>query len=50
MVDISRKMYQRNCIKTIVHSDGILSLNKKRVKEGLDHTKLHMTTVKYPSG
>ena len=37
MVDISRKMYERNGIETIVDNDGILWLNEKHIKEGLDH-------------
>ena len=33
MVDISREMYERNDIETIVDNDGILWLNKKYIEE-----------------
>ena len=33
MVDISREMYERNGIETIVDNDGILWLNKKYIEE-----------------
>ena len=49
MVDISRKRYGRNGVKTIVDSDGILSLNEKKIEEGFDHKKLRLTTAKYLS-
>ena len=44
MVDISRKTYERNGVQIILHSDGILWLNEKRVEEELDHKNLQMTT------
>ena len=50
MIDISRKAYEKNGVETITDSDGILWLNKKHVEEGLDYTKMRVTTVKYPSG
>ena len=31
MADISKKMYKRNGIETIVDNDGILCLNEKRI-------------------
>ena len=37
MVDISRKTYATNGVKTTVNSDGILWLNEKYVEEGLNH-------------
>ena len=40
MVDINRKMYERNNIETIVDNDGILWLNGERIEEGLDHRNL----------
>ena len=46
MVNISRKTYERNGVKTIVDSDGILTLNEKHTKK-LDHKNLRMITVKY---
>ena len=49
MVDISRKKYERNGIKTMVCNDGILWLNEKHI-EGLDHKKLQVTTIKYVLG
>ena len=50
MVDISRKMYERNGAETIADSDGILWLNGKHIEEGLDHKHLQVSTIKYPSG
>ena len=40
MVDISRKINERNGIKTIVEKNEMLWLNKKHTKEGLDHKNL----------
>ena len=37
MVEISKKIYERNGIETIVDSDGILWLNEKCIEEGIDH-------------
>ena len=39
MVDISKKTYEKNAVETIWDSDGILWLNEKHIKEGLDHKK-----------
>ena len=36
MVDISRRTYERNGIKTIADNNGILWLNETHI-EGLDH-------------
>ena len=47
MSDISRKTYEGNGVKTIVHSGGILRLNEKDIKEGLDHKHLRANPVKY---
>ena len=47
MVDISRKLYERNGIETIVYNDGILWLNEKHIEEGLDHENLREITTKY---
>ena len=47
MVDIRRKTYERNDIETIVHNNGILWLNEKRMEEGLDHNNLREITTKY---
>ena len=49
MVDINRKTYERNGIETIVDNDGVLSLNKKHIEEGLDHKDLQEITIKYHS-
>ena len=49
MLDISRKTYERNGIKTILDSDCLLLLNEKRMEEALDHKDLPVTTVKYLS-
>ena len=49
MVDISRKMYERNGTETIVDNDGTLWLNKKHIEEGLDHNNLREITTKYNS-
>ena len=49
MFDISRKRYGRTGVQTIVDSDGILSLNEKKIKGRFDHKKLQLTTVKYLS-
>ena len=49
MANISRKMYIKNGIATIIDNDRILWLNKKHVKEGLDHEYLQENTVKYHS-
>ena len=49
MVDISRKMYERNRIETIVVNDGILWLNEKHKEEGLYHKNLQEITIKYHS-
>ena len=40
MVDISRKIYEKNGITTIVDNDGILLLNEKHIEEELDHKHL----------
>ena len=49
MVDISRKTYERNGIKTILDNDGIFWLNEKDTEEGLDHNNLQEITIKYHS-
>ena len=49
MVDISRKINERNGIKTIVEKNEMLWLNKKHTKEGLDHKNLQWITIKYHS-
>ena len=49
MANISRKIYIKNGIATITDNDRILWLNKKHVKEGLDHEYLQEITVKYHS-
>ena len=48
MVDISRKMYERNGIETIVDNDGILWLNEKHIG-GLHDKNLQGITTKYHS-
>ena len=45
VVEISRKMYERNVIETIVQNDEILWLNEKHVEEGLDHKYLQEITT-----
>ena len=40
MVDISRKIYERNGIEKTVDDDGILWLNEKHIEEELDHKNL----------
>ena len=47
MVDINRKTYERNGIETIVDNDGVLSLNKKHIEEGLDHKDLQEITISF---
>ena len=47
MVDISRKTYERNGIEAIVDNDGILWLNKKHIKEQLDHEHMWTIPLKY---
>ena len=47
MLDISRKTYERNGIKTVLDSDGLLLLNEKHIEEVLDHEYLPVITVKY---
>ena len=47
MVDISRKTYERNGIEAIVDNDGILWLNKKHIKEQLDHEHMRIIPLKY---
>ena len=49
MVDISRKTYKRNGIKTIVNNNGMLLLNEKHIEEGLDHKNLREITMKHHS-
>ena len=49
MIGISRKLYQRNGVETVVDSDGILQVNEKNIGKGLHH-KTWVSTVKYPSG
>ena len=49
MVDIRRKMYERNGIETIVEKNGMLWLNINRTKEGLDQKNLKWITIKYHS-
>ena len=38
MVDISRKMYEKNGVETIIESDGIFWLNEKHIEGGLKTT------------
>ena len=47
MVDISRRTYERNGIKTIADNNRILCLNKTHIEEGLDHKILWSITIKY---
>ena len=35
MIGISRKLYQRNGVETVVDSDGILQVNEKNIGKGL---------------
>ena len=49
MVDIGRKLYERNGRKTIVDNDGILWLKEKYIEEGLDYKNLQEITRKYNS-
>ena len=44
MVDISRKMDERNGIETIVDNDGIWWLNEKHI-ERLDHKNLQEIAI-----
>ena len=48
MVDIGRKMYERNGIEIIVDNDGILWLNEKHI-EGLDYKNVREIALKYNS-
>ena len=45
MVDICRKLYERNGIKTPVGNNEISLLNEKHVEEGLDHKSLQEITI-----
>ena len=49
MVDISRKMYEKNGVDAIVDNDGILCLNEKHTEERLDHKYFQEITEKYHS-
>ena len=49
MVEISRKKYERNGIETIADNDGILSLDEKHIKEGVEHKNLREITSKHMS-
>ena len=56
MAGISRKMYERNSIQTVVGNDGIFWLNEKVIEERLDHKnkkkireKCHSDHGKYKS-
>ena len=44
MVNINRKMYERNGIETIVDNDEILWLNEAQIKEVLDYKNLREIT------
>ena len=46
MVDISWKTYEKKIVETTVDSDGMLWLNGKHIKEGLDHKNLSIITKK----
>ena len=46
MVDISRKTYEKNSTEKMVDNGGILWLNEKHIKEGLDHKNLGKITTK----
>ena len=39
MVDISRETNERNGVETIIDSNGILWLNERHAKDGLNHEK-----------
>ena len=45
MAYISRKMYERNSVETIVDNDGIMWLNETHLEEGLDHKNLQQNTI-----
>ena len=47
MVDISRTMYERSSIETIVENDETLRFNEKEIR--LDHKNLQEITIKYHS-
>ena len=49
MVDISRKMYERNGIQTLVDNDGIFRLNEIYIEKGLDHKHLQENKIAYHS-
>ena len=49
MVDIIRKIYERNSIETKIHNDGITWFNENHVKERLDLKKFPEITIKYYS-
>ena len=49
MFDITKKTYERNGIKTIVHNDGVLWLNEKHIEEGLHDKNLQEIIMKYHS-
>ena len=49
MVEISREMYERNSVETIVDTDGTLCLNEKHIEEGLDRKNLWVPKTKYLS-
>ena len=46
MVDISRKVFERNDAETIVNNGGKLWLNEKHIEEGLDNKNLREITIK----
>ena len=39
MVDINRDTNERNGVETIIDSNGILWLNERHAKDGLNHEK-----------
>ena len=47
LVNMNRKMYERNGIETILDNDGMLRLNEKHIEEGLDQKDLKEFTIKY---
>ena len=52
MVDIGRKMYEKNGIEIIADNDGLLWLNGKHIEEGLGHKNDdndNKITIKYHS-
>ena len=49
LVDINRKTYERKGVETTVDNDGILWVNEKHIKEGLDHKNILEITIKYHS-